>query len=73
VLDCGYIVEQNGIFVHYFVSNIYSLKVITYSIYTLCDRQLPSDNEVNNVIDSFRYISKLPPYSEGSWNLNSRY
>jgi hypothetical protein len=29
VLDCGYIVERNGLPVHYFESNIYSLKVIT--------------------------------------------
>jgi len=29
VLDFGYIVERNGLPVHYFVSNIYSLKVIT--------------------------------------------
>ena len=31
----GYIVKRNGLSVHYFVSNIYLLKVITYSIYTL--------------------------------------
>lgn len=33
VLDCGYIVERNGLSVHYFVSNICSLKVITIFIY----------------------------------------
>jgi hypothetical protein len=33
VLDFGYIVERNGLPVHYFVSNIYSLKVITNFIY----------------------------------------
>ena len=31
--NCGYIVEQNGPPVHYFVSNIYLLKVITNFIY----------------------------------------
>ena len=29
MLGYGYIVERNGLPVHYFVSNIYSLKVIT--------------------------------------------
>ena len=33
VPDFGYIVERNGLPVHYFVSNIYSLKVITNFIY----------------------------------------
>jgi hypothetical protein len=31
--DFGYIVERNGLPVHYFVSNIYSLKVITNFIF----------------------------------------
>jgi hypothetical protein len=33
VLDCGYIVERNGLPVHYFVSNFHSLKVINTFIY----------------------------------------
>lgn len=33
VLEFGYIVERNGLPVHYFVSNIYSLEVITTFVY----------------------------------------
>jgi hypothetical protein len=33
VSDIRYIVEQSGLPVHYFVSNIYVLKVITNVIY----------------------------------------
>ena len=33
MLDYGYIVERNRLPVHYFVSNTYSLKVITYYFY----------------------------------------
>jgi hypothetical protein len=33
VLDDGYMVERNGMPVHYFVSNIYSLKAITNFIF----------------------------------------
>ena len=33
MLDFGYIVERNRLPVHYFVSNIYLLKVITNFIY----------------------------------------
>ena len=51
MLDCGYIVERNGLSVHYFVSNIYSLKVITNFIYKLITRLSLSTNEFTRLIE----------------------